>query len=367
MPFADLFPSEDDGTPYLPLVRGGDVRALVPASPIAVSRRAVSRSNGPETLPRRLARRCYVALSEVDRIARPRAKARLLIRLSDTDLREGLTRLLGRETVPAYSFGPPRGNRKPVVMVYDVSGRLVAVAKVGAEAATAALVEDEARALARLGTLVPPSAPLITPRLLGRLTWRGMPVIVASALDVPGRHRSPAPAARHAAEQWIASLASSPDGLSSYVAGLERRLRDLPDSERGLRLARLAATSADRIGRPVATGSWHGDWSPQNLAAGRGQVLAWDWERFAAGRPHGFDAMHHRLQTLVVRRERRPGARLADEAAALLTPWQRLDDRGARSLSVLLLLELAARYGAAGARGGWIDGALTHHLEEADR
>ena len=98
-------------------------------------------------------------------------------------------------------------------------------------------------------------------------------------------------------------------------------------------------------------------------------LLVWDWERFATAVPVGFDPLHYRLQSDVVR-GRRPPAEAADacvrDAAACLAPFG-VPAGEARLVAVLYLAELSARYLAdrqaeAGARlgrpGTWLIPAI---------
>ena len=96
-----------------------------------------------------------------------------------------------------------------------------------------------------------------------------------------------------------------------YWHGLHERLlsyagrsaaRELLQALDGLQAA------ADRTS--VEFGSWHGDWTPWNMAMSAGRAMVWDWERFQAGIPVGYDAVHYRLQQAVA------GGRVAAPSAA---------------------------------------------------
>ncbi|MGC1215264.1 MAG: hypothetical protein WA890_28885, partial [Micromonospora sp.] len=121
-------------------------------------------------------------------------------------------------------------------------------------------------------------------------------------------------------------------------------------------------------------GAWHGDWNGGNSAAlADGRVLIWDWERFAAGVPVGYDALHRRLQTDVTKVGVEPttaARELLAGAAEALAPFA--PPSGVADLvAVLYLVELAARYlrdrqAEAGARLGhvaaWLLPAVEDHL-----
>ena len=88
----------------------------------------------------------------------------------------------------------------------------------------------------------------------------------------------------------------------TYWRGLRSRLEACPPSETAgalLRVIHDLEATADTT--RLAFGSWHGDWTPWNMAFSGGRVLVWDWERFENGVPVGFDAVHYQLQGAVTR------------------------------------------------------------------
>ena len=94
-----------------------------------------------------------------------------------------------------------------------------------------------------------------------------------------------------------------------------------------------------------------------------------DWERFTAGVPAGFDALHYGLQSAVARRRQSPAATAVacvQAAPRSLAPFG-VPAAGARLVAVLYLTELSVRYLAdrqaeAGARlgrpGAWLIPAI---------
>jgi hypothetical protein len=104
-------------------------------------------------------------------------------------------------------------------------------------------------------------------------------------------------------------------------------------------------------------------------------LLVWDWERFTAGVPVGFDALHYRLQTDVVPGRQEPrvaAARCIEEAPAALAPFG-VGAADARLTATLYLADLATRYladrqaqaGAAlGAPGTWLIPAVTEQVRQ---
>jgi hypothetical protein len=122
-------------------------------------------------------------------------------------------------------------------------------------------------------------------------------------------------------------------------------------------------------------GSWHGDWTPWNMASTAQGLLVWDWERFTTPAPTGFDALHCWLQAEVVGNRREPaGAANAcvQRAPALLEPFG-VARQEARLTALLYLADLSVRYladrqeqaGAAlGAPRRWLLPALTAGIGE---
>jgi hypothetical protein len=352
VPFADaLWPGGGHPTSYLPLCRAGTLRSLLPAESPLVLRRALARSNGPESRGRHLARAAVAAAAAAGQRAGAR---RGLLDAPGGDLQDRIAEIAGTAVSLAIHFGPPRANRKPVIQAFDHRGRLVAVAKLGVGDLTAELVIHEAGVLAALHRGPTPATEVLeVPGVLGLTAWGGRPLLVQAALQVPGRHVVPAPARRRAAERRVGRLRPT-DGhtwrratVDAYAADLRDRLGALPEPapvQEYLDALDRVADTVDLAAWPSAP--WHGDWSPQNVAASRAGVAAWDWERFAPDRPLGFDTAHFRLQELLRRPPAtQPGVCLLREAPTLLADWHGQDQpERTRSVAVLLLLELTARY-----------------------
>jgi hypothetical protein len=337
LPFAGLLfdGAAGEGTAYLPVIRGGEVRSLLPAASPRLLRRSLSRSNAPESVRRHLARRAYATY----RGQRPGE----VLRLPDVTLGSTVAGLLGRPVHLAYHWGGPRANRKPVVHALDDDGRLLAVAKLGPTALTGRLVRNEAGVLQRIGLVGPD---LLVPRMVTLTTWRGFPLLVQTAVPLDGRHRTPGGRARHAAESAIAGLPHLDTTAASLVPVLEERLRRLPQVGAAARLMTVLRRIPERDLLNLPLRPSHGDWSPQNVAVGQGGIAAaWDWERYAADRPLGYDTLHHRLQELLAAGATQPGVKVLETAPRLLRHWKHeVSPDRARAAAVLMLLDLACRY-----------------------
>jgi hypothetical protein len=240
-------------------------------------------------------------------------------------------------------LGPPRANAKPVLQVFDESGATVAFAKLGATTLTAALVDNEAAALALLGRSAPST--FRVPALLSHGRWRETPVLVQSALPLSQSDLAPA---------------SPPVPVMAEIAALsglhEQRLDDsafLAASDPGPQtrwydvdlepFRRLHASLGSAGSCPF--GSCHGDFGPWNMATDGSVVEVWDWERFAAAVPVGFDAAHYRTQEAFARSVEPLAAwtSMVDDVSTLLTTLA-LDPDRACVAAGCYLLAICARY-----------------------
>ena len=134
---------------------------------------------------------------------------------------------------------------------------------------------------------------------------------------------------------------------SGFWARLRARRRRLADGAAWAAAAGRAPTpSSERHGaEPLELGGWHGDWGHWNMGMANGVLQVWDWERFDAEVPVGFDALHFAAQSV------RPGEREAprQEETFLGSVPERLTELGVapaqHDLTLrLYLLEIAIRY-----------------------
>lgn len=97
----------------------------------------------------------------------------------------------------------------------------------------------------------------------------------------------------------------------------------------------------------VAHGRSHGDLHPGNLAvAADSRPALWDWERWDAGLPVGFDLLHHDVQTWISVDGTSPRAaaqRLIRTASESLAPLG-VPAHAAPAVAADYLIRLAARY-----------------------
>ena len=351
-------------------------RLLVPSGSRRVAASAVRRYAEPQSRGAKLKRDAVVAalrtgassvlLRDRIKVTGPAAES------IDGHLREAL----GRDLAVSIHIGPARANRKPVLQLIGPDGDTFGFGKLGTGPLTQRLVRDETNALIVLGKSG--LTRLTVPTVLHAGQWRGLQVLVQSALPVWLPRAPLTPRRLAAAMVDIAGCCGYTTGTlvgSAYWAELRSRLAGVADRSEGVALAAATEMLAGRCGTTTLRyGAWHGDWAPWNMANLADALLVWDWERFAQGVPVGFDAVHHELQRRIQSSGDAAGAveatvRMAGE---LLAPFG--VDPGARELTALLyLVDLAARYltdrqAEAGARlgvlGTWLLPVLIRRVEE---
>jgi hypothetical protein len=265
-------------------------------------------------------------------------------RLADVLLPEHLAEALGRSDLSVgIRLGRVRPNRKPLIHVVSREGSAVAYVKVGWNELTRGLVAREAEVLETVDG--ESRATFATPRVLHHGTWHELEVLALSPLDGhllrAGQHLEEVTKAM----LEIARLSGPEDhslAESLYWQSVRARIAALSAGEDAAALAdRLEA----RWGAKVLTfGSWHGDWTPWNMARQNGKLAVWDWERSGPGVPVGLDAAHFDVQVALVASRRRWEIALRtvlEDQKGLLRRFP--DAGGPRPLVALNLLEMALR------------------------
>ncbi|MFF4809408.1 hypothetical protein ACFY03_14440 [Micromonospora chersina] len=285
-----------------------------------------------------------------------------------------LAEVLGERALVSLHIGPARANRKPVLQLLAPDGRALGYAKLGVDPLTRALVEAEAAVLRRLADL--PLGPVTVAGVRHHGDWHGHALLVQEALPV--RLPRATPAAAEAAERAAMVAVAGCLGVrrrswagSDHAARLADAVDALGARPEAGRL-RAALKTVGELDPTVAFGAWHGDWNGGNSAVlADGRVLVWDWERFEADVPVGYDELHRVVQTAIGN----DGVEPVEAARALIAGADRAlapfdpEGRGADLVAVLYLVELAARYlrdrqAEAGARLGHVDAWLLPAVEE---
>jgi hypothetical protein len=285
-----------------------------------------------------------------------------------------LRSVLGSEVLISTHLGAARANRKPVLQLLTRRGETAGFAKVSVNPLTRDLIRAERAALDTLAA--EDFRELTMPRVLHHGEWQGREVLIMNALPVWRRRKALRPGQLVAAMTELTAVGGRSHGPlagSDYLARLRSRLEASqagPDrAALGAALDTLAAAGAE-----FGFGAWHGDWTGWNMASTADGLLVWDWERFALGVPAGFDFLHYRLQSDVVRRRRPPreaAAACVRDAPGCLAPFG-VPAAEAPMVAILYLAELSARYLAdrqaeAGARLGQPGTWLIPTIEEAMR
>jgi hypothetical protein len=211
-----------------------------------------------------------------------------------------LREVFGRPTLEiAVTVGEPlRPNRKPVLRVMTGGGRTLGYAKIGWNELTKRLVANEARSL-RVMSASPPKS-FRVPRVLHEADVADTRLTVLSPLPNPMWRRGrlgaapPYQAVREVAFQH--SVEERPLAGSEYERLVRERIGAIADRGRRSALARLfAAIVEGSAGGTILFGSWHGDWTPWNMARTGTGLSVWDWERSSGPVPVGMDPLHHRF------------------------------------------------------------------------
>ena len=357
---ADAAPGGDPGRPgpdgeepeesgsavraYLPVPSAHNPRVIVPATDRYAAARGIAAFAQRHSF-REKVRTALLTTAFASGIAPLLLRDRLHVGSGRT-IEHALAAALDREVVVAIHVGPPRANRKPVLLLLTPAGRAVGYAKVGVNDLTSRLVRDEIRALRRLADARLPD--ITVPRLLHQGEWNGRPLLVQEALPVGAQTERPTRRQLLRCVLQIAALERRPEQSladSGYRGRLEQRIDALGDRPEAPRL-RAALRRLPAVRLPF--GAWHGDLTRWNVAGTPRRAFVWDWERLAFDAPLGFDALHYELNECVqggvhpgVHRWLDTGARLLCDpmvTAAGMRP------QAVPTVMALYLIDLAARY-----------------------
>jgi len=325
-----------------------DPRLLVPARrrPAAA---AVRRYGEPGSVRSAVATRALAA-ALASGLGHGLLRGRLTVRVPPgaQTIESRLNQTLRRQVLLSVHLGAPRANRKPVLQLLTEAGETIGFAKIGINPLTTRLVRAEHAALDRLHATG--LRHLHAPRVIGHDRWNDLEILILSALPVWQRRTPPQPGALQRAMAEVAGVtgvSESPMAGSEYRRLLTARLEAAGDGAEHAALgSALASLDAVAGTTTLRFGSWHGDWTPWNMASTAGGLLVWDWERFTSPAPTGFDALHCWLQAEVVGHKTDPAeaaSACVRRAAELLEPFG-VARREARLSALLYLADLSVRY-----------------------
>jgi hypothetical protein len=257
-----------------------------------------------------------------------------------------------------------RPNRKPVLQILGPQGRVEAFAKVGWNDHTKALVDNEARALARIASCRP--ATFRAPAVISHASWQDRTVLVVAADRLPllrrGRRNTAPDVALELEVLRSGPRSHEPLDTSGYGHDLVRRMSsDGLDRGVGERLRHIFDGVVSQIGgREMPFGAWHGDWTPWNMARSGSGTLVFDWERYGGPVPAGFDHLHLRFQRAHQVLSRPVEASLSEAARSLgaVAPRFELDPRLVRANARLYVMEMVLRSEEGRVAGMKVDDAL---------
>ncbi len=371
-----LYPGQGtDTVEFLVVPNARKPRLLVPADDRRLAAAAVRRYAEPQSRLAKLKRDAVVAALRTG-ASSVLLRDRLSVTPGPDTIDTYLRRVLDTDVRLSVHIGPARANRKPVLQLLTADGTTVAFAKLGTSALTRTLVKAEGNALAAVSTAGLKA--LRVPDAVHIGQWGEHEVLVQSALPVwRPRVALTAPRLANAMREVAACCGTRRGRLddSGYWSRLRARLDAVADHAEGGALQAAAERIVRAAGGVQLTyGSWHGDWSPWNMACLADTILVWDWERFTPGVPIGYDALHHALQIGI---GRAPSAAqavndLIDAAPELLLPFGVVHRQAVEVTTLLYLIDLATRYvtdrqAEAGARlgvlGSWLLPVLVARVE----
>ena len=191
--------------------------------------------------------------------------------------------------------GPPRRNRKPVIMMIRGNGEIAGFAKVGWSPFTVDLVSNEFELLGLVDGELP--HPILTPAPLRLLKSPGRVVAVTSAMRSHDWSRP-----RPLLPEMIDEIGRSVGHRHARVADLtwltNPTLGDRND-EKSTHLRAAIAKVSERFGsNPIEVGLWHGDLNHWNLISSGKGISVIDWEFAGLDRPIGQDRRHLRFEKI---------------------------------------------------------------------
>ncbi|MFT4220210.1 MAG: hypothetical protein QM611_06800 [Microbacterium sp.] len=351
----------------LALPTSGDPRAFVPVAHRRSAARALWRQYAGGGARRRAETTALASLVTIGFAGRvPRWRVSFPDPPSESAFHPWLRTVLHQPYyVGIVLIGPRRANRKPVVMLTDRQGALIAVAKLGYNRVTRPLVRHEANALRDVAAA-----------LEGRAH---VPVLLASDRleHTEAMLMNPLPKINSGKRVSRETLVAVVRGIASSAVGRRTDLSTVIEHPR----MRPIVDAANRVSARTSqapVGAAHGDLHAGNLGVAEdGRPVIWDWERWTHGVPVGFDLLHHDLQSWVSGGSdpQEAARRLLATAPEILAPLG-VPTHLAADIACDYLVRLAARYvddaqDQAGSKLGtvenWLFPAVLDHQQNEER
>ncbi|WP_116246023.1 phosphotransferase [Nocardiopsis sp. FIRDI 009] len=335
---------QERGNQYLPVPNAHNPRVILPAHDRSAATRGIASFLQGHSFSERV-RAALLTGAFATGLAPLLLRDRLYVG-AGPGIEHALTSALDRKLAIAIHLGPPRANRKPVLLLLTPGGRTIGYAKVAVNDLTSRLVRAETRALRRLADSRLPD--VTVPRLLYEGEWNGHPLLVQEALPVGDQTDRPTRRQLLRCVTQIVGLAGVRElrlSDSPYRITLERRIAALGTRPEAAPL-RAALRRLPDVTLPF--GAWHGDLTRWNIASTARRAFVWDWERLTMDAPAGFDALHYDLNECVqagvhpgVHRWLDSGSRLLRDPLVAETG---LRPHAVSTVMALYLIDLATRY-----------------------
>ncbi len=201
--------------------------------------------------------------------------------------------------------------------------------------------------------------------MIGSAALEHVDLMLVTPVPQPGMLRGgpplqiPLDATREVATMYgtdTASLTEHPY-WQELVARVEAAAADAMNPDRQAQVAALGWIEEDMGDRRVVFGSWHGDWTPWNMASAQGLLYVWDWERARRDVPVGIDLMHFDFDVRVKIRHQEPGPAAEEGVMAQAPNLEQLGlpSGSARLAMAIHLLEMSLRFHQARASGLALD------------
>ena len=358
---------------YLVLPKATNARLLVPLGAPRAAATALARNHDATSRKSRLVK-AALSIGVRLRVAQRLLPARVEIGLahglppaarSAALLSEHLRDLFGRRDLEmAVILGPPRLNRKPVLQVLSSQGEVLGYVKAAWNDLTRALVRNEAAVLGRLGGEARNT--FVAPRLLHHGPFGDLELIVASPLPNALRPEQaqvfdpPLPVITEIAR--LGDVHAAPLAASDYWRGVEERLAAREGQITGDPLRAVVAHVAARHGdTDLRFGTWHGDFTPWNMARLEDGIFVWDWERCGPA-PVGLDLLHFLFQSTCRFEGRNPerSVEICRERTPGLLPLLDVPMGSEDALWSVYRMELLFRYEEAGLAGAIVKKSRIH-------
>lgn len=267
---------------------------------------------------------------------------------SEQPVTQAVRRLVGDSVGIGIGVRAPNPNHKPTLQLFGADGTPAGFAKVSWNSSTAEQVKVETQALARVPAHL---QRLRTPQLIGSGGSGDRRFSVVTPLPLSVR-RWPDSSEPPELAFTRDVLSTSPEAIPTVRQSLqvERLRRDCASSVWAADLRAVFLDCLDKfVSRygdlPIATGAWHGDWVPWNVALDGPDLYAWDWEHYGADVAAGLDVLHWHFQVSFVAR-RKPllsSFRHAHDAAAPAVRALQPSPAASAICSTLYALEMTAR------------------------